>query len=190
MAPAYRFGKGFIVTSLEAFVANSSLATMRTWLDEVRKQAQDPTDLDTQFDTYLEAQNLDEYNHLLHDVFGFDRPGTNPLPADEQAEGKSRRKIYAEGLARVVEASYGIAHGAPIPDKPKRHWKLDVYWGCGQPANSVIVNTNDAAKEVVVHVFSTATPPGLNQAEQAKSLPKGATVVDDHLGLEMVDVWP
>ncbi len=191
MAPAYRFGKGPIVTALEEFVAGATIGETNDWLDELRKQAQQPDEKNTLFDTYLQANRTpDDYDHLLHDVFGYDRPGKQPLPVDEKSEGQSRRKVYADGFARAVEAVYGIQHGADVPGDratTKPHLALDVYWGCVQPNNSVIVNVS--GDQVVVHVFSTAVPPGFDQDEQAKYLPKNASVVDDRLGLGDVNPW-
>jgi hypothetical protein len=193
MAPAYRFGKGFIVTTLEQFVMDATIDKGR-WLDQLRDEAVRPTGTDTLFDTYLAYEdqtqhgNKKEYNHLLHDVFGYDRPGTDPLSDEDRAEGPSRRRVYAAGFARAMEELYGLEPDAPLQNGTNRPPRtLDVYWGCGQPNNSVVVNVS--GNQVVVHVFSTAVPPGFDQKEQAKYLPKNASVVDDRPGLGEVNPW-
>ncbi|HKA03145.1 MAG TPA: hypothetical protein VKD67_02415 [Acidimicrobiales bacterium] len=168
---------------------------MNAWLDELATQAKAPTDVETKFDAFLMTEDkaqhggkTDEHIHLIHDVFGFDVDGKDPLPPNEKAEGMSRRKVYADGFTRVVEAAFGIGSGQRIPDPPTDRRRLDVYWGCGQPMNSVVVDVN-AADIVVVHVFSTAVPPGFDKTKLRTVLPASATVVDDHLGLEQIDTW-
>jgi hypothetical protein len=41
--------------------------------------------------------------------------------------------IMREGMIRAVEVSYGIDHGAAVPDPPPRFWPIDVTWICQGP---------------------------------------------------------
>jgi hypothetical protein len=180
MAPPVRLGKGPIVNALDEFLDNPPVDTINRWLKQLREQANNPTDTDTEFDTFLNAKNPDEYKHLMHDVFGFDKPGWDPSKPSDKNEGTSRRRVYAAGVAKALEKAYGIGPTDPIGGAA--HRRIDTYWGCGQPFNQVIIDEHDQ-NVVIVHVWSTAAPPGLSPAD-LNYLSPGTIVVDDHKGLD------
>jgi hypothetical protein len=196
MAPPYRLGKGPVVVALEKFLKEgdvtlwySQLADEETYLKNLEPTA---------FDSYLKDANKEAYGHMEQDVFGAGQKA-DFLPADQlkaaEQKGMSRRLVYGRGMRRALEIAYGFGEGAKPRAQP---WTIDLFWGCGQPFNSVALSVNPANEMVTVIVFSSAvaTPgDGLTVVARDPSTtvdpdPEGDLFfVDDRKGVESVSEW-
>jgi hypothetical protein len=195
MAPPYRLGKGPVVIALQQFLATGDvelwykqLADEATYLRELRP---------TEFDTYLEGLDKTSFKHMAQDVFGAGQDAA-VLPADQlpaaRRKGLSRRLVYGRGLRRALEIAYGFGEGA---ERRARPWTIDLFWGCGQPFNSVALSTNTAKELVTVIVYSD----GVATPDRGIVVPWDATkpitpdadgdlyFVDDRAGVETVSEW-
>jgi hypothetical protein len=195
MAPPYRLGKGPVVIALQQFLATGNV---ELWYSQLADEATHLQELKpTEFDVYLESVDKKAYEHMAQDVFG---PGQEAalLPEDQLAaarqKGVSRRLVYGRGLRRALEIAYGFGDGAARRDRP---WTIDLFWGCGQPFNSVALSTNTAKELVTVIVYSDgiATPDGQivvpwDTTKPISPNPGGDLYfVDDRKGLETVSEW-
>ena len=195
MGFAYRVGKGPVVVLLEQFIRTDEV---KAWYDQLVDEATYiEGEQSTLFEDFLEAKNADFHNHLEEDVFG---PGKNAdaLPpaqlAAAKAKGKSRRFVFWRGLRRALEIAYGFG-GELKADGDE--WTVDIYWGCGQPANVVGLSTNADKKIVTVIVYSDQGAQGDDGStvvpwDPAATKPNAAGdifFVDDRDGIGVVREW-
>jgi hypothetical protein len=195
MAPPYRIGKGPIVVAMEMFLAQGDLATYYDELVDEDTYLKKSTP--TTFDRFLKALGGRDHDHLMDDVFGPGNAALGPPAAAEAAteSGLSRRLVYGRGIRRALEIAYGFGSGGPLLAEP---WDIDIFWGCGQPFNSVVLRTNAAKKIVTAIIYSdepaTADPRrDVVEVDTTKPLvPDEAGdlfFVDDRAGIGTVKEW-
>jgi len=192
MAPPYRIGKGPVVVALQKFLATGDV---QTWYEQL---ADEDTYLkgmkNTLFDAVLTGQNK---KHMAQDVFGAGHDAAALTPdqlAAAQQKGLSRRLVYGRGMRRALEIAYGYGNGGQPRPNP---WTIDLFWGCGQPFNSVALAADPANQRLTVIVYSsaTATPGDDATVPRDPSTPmdpaEGGDLffVDDRKGPETVSEW-
>ena len=195
MAFAYRIAKGPVVVLLEQFLATDQVGE---WYDQLVDEAQYVDgEESTLFEDFLKAKNAAFHAHLEQDVFGPGK-GDVALPPGQleaaKARGRSRRLVYWRGLRRALEIAHGFGGAAR---DPQDHWTLDIYWGCGHPANAVSLSTDADKKIVTVIVYSDQAAVGDDGStvvpwDPATTPPNPAGdlfFVDDRDGVGTVKEW-
>lgn len=130
----YYLEKGPMFSVVEDYL-NADTARAVDTLRELRKESDDPTyvelwELDAFGSTNLSAKPPPSYAEDFRDKW----LGMGPDPSAMMWDNYSGdvNGITRLTIRTALEVALGVAKNEPVPDKPPRHWTIDLFWKCGQ----------------------------------------------------------